>query len=258
MCRNWKKRRKMSDPKPIIGITGYHEREKSVDTVKVNRTYCEAVGHAGGIPLVIPIFMDGGSAPEVLDRIDGLLLSGGPDVLPLIFDETPHHRIGAIDARRDQWEIALFKEAYGRDMPILGICRGVQLMNVALGGSLYQDIHSQVKLAHAHYAKDTPMDTLFHRVKIETGRRLHGIFGKDSLMVNSYHHQALKHVAEGLVIGAVSRDGIVEGVEAPDKRFAVGVQWHPEALWREHADHERLFKAFVESAKEKREEGIRS
>lgn len=242
--------------KPVIGITGHYTREELFDAVKVDRHYVEAVKSAGGIPLVIPVLEESYLAKDVLGRMDGLLLTGGPDVLPMLFDENPHVRIGSIDAGRDKWEIALFMKAYEMDMPILGICRGIQIMNVALGGTLYQDIPSQLKLAHAHFAKDAPMDTLFHGIKIEPGLKLHEILGKSGIMVNSCHHQALKMVAKEFAIGAVANDGVIEAIEASGKNFVAGVQWHPEALCRIHEEHAKIFEAFLEAARKKRKEGI--
>jgi putative glutamine amidotransferase len=171
-------------------------------------------------------------------------------VHPRFFGEAPHPKIDLVDERRDQFEIALVHAARARDLPVLGVCRGVQLMNVALGGDLYQDIASQVDRALGHTQR-TLGDGPWHDVELRPGTRLCGILGAPTAAVNSYHHQACRRVAPRLVVAATAADGVVEGLEDPHASFFLGVQWHPEVLEGGlDPTSRRLFSAFVEAARE--------
>lgn len=216
--------------------------------------YLHAVAKAHGLPSVVapgftnPLDEAESLAGEILDNADGLLLSGGTDVDPHIFGEEPHTALGRVDAPRDPFEITLAREAIRRDMPLLGICRGLQVLNVALGGTLIQDIPSDVTGAGRHAAGDDRLE-MPHEVAVEPGSRLRELLGAARLPVNSFHHQAAKAIGRGLVVSARAvGDDIVEGLEMPDRAFVVAVQWHPENFWKASVAFDRLFSGFVEAA----------
>jgi len=167
--------------------------------------------------------------PDALDECDGLLLTGGVDVDPLVYGETPHPTVET-DAIRDDYELALAKLAIERDLPLLAICRGVQVLNVAAGGTLIQDLPSQHPSATPHSITE-PRNAIAHDVAITNGTCLSMLLGAPSLSVNSRHHQAVKDTAPGFVVSAISPDGVVEAIERPASTFCVGVQWHPENFW---------------------------
>jgi putative glutamine amidotransferase len=176
------------------------------------------------------------------------MLSGGTDVDPEIFGEVPHTALGRVDGPRDPFEITLAREAVRRDLPILGICRGLQVLNVAMGGTLIQDIPSDVPGAATHEAGENRVE-IAHEVIIEPGSRLAQLLGATRVGVNSFHHQAAKRIGEGLMVSATSpMDGIVEGLEMPGRTFVVAVQWHPENFWRTSPVFDGLFTGFVEAA----------
>lgn len=209
--------------------------------------YSRAVLSSGGAPVLIPVAQDNGSINTVLERLDGLLLSGGPDIHPRRYKEQPLAGLGEIDDELDQMELSAARKAYRRNLPILAVCRGIQILNVCLGGSLYQDIDRQLAGGINHSqkaAKSVPT----HTVSISDGTRLREVFGKKNIWVNGRHHQAVKDLAPGLVVSATAADGVVEAVEDPSKQFVVGVQWHPEGNWKDDLNSKRLFKAFVKEA----------
>jgi putative glutamine amidotransferase len=218
--------------------------------------YLHAVAKAQGLPSIIapgftnPLDEASSVASEILDNCDGLLLSGGTDVDPKVFGETAHQALGRVDAPRDPFEITLVREAVRRDMPVFGICRGLQVLNVAQGGTLIQDIPSDVEGALTHETGDDRL-VIGHEVVIEAGSKLSGLLSTTRMGVNSFHHQAAKTLGQGLVQTAVSPDdGIVEGLEMPGRTFVVAVQWHPENFWRTSAAFDGLFNGFVGAARE--------
>ncbi len=209
----------------------------------VPTAYAEAVWRAGGVPFLLPNLS--AAAHTFLDRIDGLLLSGGGDVHPKRYTEAPRHpSVYGVDPERDALEVALARAALERGMPVLAICRGVQVLNVALGGTLVQDIESEVPGALIH---STPDDdpSVRHPVDIAPSSLLARVLGATRLEVNTFHHQAVEQLGEGLCAVAQSPDGVVEGVEGEGRGFVLGVQWHPELLT---SPHDRLFGAFVQAA----------
>jgi putative glutamine amidotransferase len=230
--------------RPTIGITTTIDEQ---GYFRVRPEYPRAVEKAGGVPL---LFAPGrpDEVGTLLDRVDGLLLSGGSDIDPAIYGETPHPTTQWV-RERDDFELGLTREALARDMAILAICRGHQVLNVALGGTLVQDIPSQRPGAAAHAPKDIARWDVAHEVEILPDTRLRAIVGRDVLGVNSTHHQAVGALGNGLRLTARSRDGIVEGIESAPHRFAIGVQWHPEAMWNREPDHQELFRALIESAR---------
>jgi putative glutamine amidotransferase len=211
--------------------------------------YSQAILHAGGAPVIIPTAQDRRSLGAVLDSVQGIILSGGPDIHPRRYGEEPMAGLGEVDEALDQMELATANLALEKNLPVLGICRGIQVLNVALGGTLYQDIPSQVPESICHTPKtDKAVNT--HTVRIEPGSRLHKIIGRRELWVNGKHHQAVKDPAPGLVVTARARDGVIEAVEQPDKRYVIGVQWHPEGTWRNDPWSKKLFLSFVRAAGE--------
>jgi putative glutamine amidotransferase len=211
--------------------------------------YSQAILHAGGAPLIVPSAQNGKSLETILGSVQGLILSGGPDIHPRRYGEEPLAELGEIDEALDQMELMAAHLALERNLPVLGICRGIQVLNVALGGTLYQDISSQVADSICHTPKtDKAVNT--HTVRIEAGSRLRRILGKPEIWVNGKHHQALKEPAPGLVVSARARDGVIEAVEHPGKRHVIGVQWHPEGTWRDDAYSQKLFRSLVRAAEE--------
>lgn len=235
--------------KPIIGITSFFEKKNSRKYVQLSYDYVKTINTAGGIPLILPIITEEELLYDYINIIDGLLLSGGEDLLPLLYGENPIDKVDAICCDRDECEMALFKKAYEKQIPILGICRGMQLMNVALGGTLYQDINKQIENSLGHCPQESIADQLYHRVKIDAGSKLYNIFGKKDIEVNSFHHQSLKDIGKGLKATAYSHDGIVEGVESLERDFLIGVQWHPEKLADKYSVFGNIFKTFIKACR---------
>lgn len=233
--------------KPIIGITTFTGTRKNQHSV--NNTYINAVFAAGGIPVTIPIIHDEGNYDYYLGILDGIIFTGGLDVSPLSYNENPLKEINNISAIRDKYEIGLFKKAYERKMPILGICRGLQITNVALGGKLYQDIFTQVPNCLGHSPEGILNTELYHSINIEKDTKLFHIFGKEKIFVNSFHHQGIKELGNNLLVSALSEDGIIEGIEATDDRFLIGLQFHPENLVKDHPEFLNIFNELILAAK---------
>jgi putative glutamine amidotransferase len=214
-----------------------------------NSSYIQAVVNAGGVPFLIPLEARDEVLRALFVQANGILLTGGGDVAPQFFGEAPHAPLDDVQSARDELEITLVRWALEENKPLFGICRGIQVMNVAVGGSLYQDIARQCPNADKHdyfYSQDYPRDLLAHPVDIETGSKLGAILNDTPLPVNSLHHQALKEVPSIYRIVAHSPDGIIEGIEVPHHPFAVGVQWHPEELVASQETARCLFVAFVD------------
>lgn len=211
----------------------------------LNEPYVEAIVKSGGIPLCIPIDFD-----EIIETIDGLMLTGGYDVDPKFFGQKPHPKLGVVTEKRDVVEMQLVQKCLEKNIPILGICRGLQLLNVYFGGTLYQDIDDQFKTNICH--KQTEERTkATHEVKIKKESHLFSIVGKESFLVNSLHHQGIQQVGKSLKAVAKATDGIIEGIELENYPFCIAVQWHPEELAKiEDAPSKKLFEAFIEKAKE--------
>ena len=241
--------------RPIIGITsdfhpGNHQgfSSRGEPTYFLRARYVDAVSDLGGIPFILPITDDPKLQAELLRRTDGLLITGsGPDLDPRLYGERPTARFKIMSKQRSAFELGLAKQALKLDRPILGICGGLQLLNVAMGGSLIQDIATQMPGALTH-RQETAATQVSHRVKITRGTHLYKILRTGMLKVNSSHHQAPKKLAPGWVVNAVASDGIIEGLESPRHRFAIGVQWHPESLYQKDPASRRLFKAFLKEA----------
>ncbi|MBU1713196.1 MAG: gamma-glutamyl-gamma-aminobutyrate hydrolase family protein [Proteobacteria bacterium] len=209
--------------------------------------YSLALLDAGAAPLIIPAAQDESSLKRILSAVQGLLLSGGPDIHPRHYGEEPVAGLGDVDETLDRMELMAARLAFEKDIPVLGICRGIQVLNVALGGTLYQDISSQLPEGICHTPK-TDKAVTTHTVRFAAGSRLRRIMGRSEIWVNGKHHQAVRNPAPGLKVTARARDGIIEAVEHPQNRWIMGVQWHPEGTWREDSFSKKLFKAFVRAA----------
>ena len=243
--------------RPIIGITARRRLEETpadrMQTVVagVDVQYVEAVVRAGGAPVLLPRMADREAAAAMLAAVDGLLLPGGGDVVSLAYGEEPHPKNAFQDPVLDDLELEAARFAIARRIPVLGICRGIQVLNVALGGTLVQDIGDQVPGALQHWAR--PRDaTLVHTIDVEPGSLLAKVLGTGSPAVNSYHHQAVGKVAAGLRVTARARDGVIEGLEAADARPILAVQCHPEELFERHPAFLRLFEWLVRDAAARR------
>jgi putative glutamine amidotransferase len=218
----------------------------------VNQDYVDAVAAAGGAPICIPIDLPLAALHSIYSTLDGLLLPGGDDVAPHRYGQDPHPNLGIVDDRRDELELTMATWALRDDLPIHGICRGVQLLAVAGGGTLYQDVPSQFESRTGHDVREFGRDYTCHDVDITPATHLAAATGCTRLDVNSFHHQAVLDVPPGFVVNARACDGIIEGIEAPEKRFVVGVQCHPEAMWRTTVpEFAGLFRAFVDAAAER-------
>jgi putative glutamine amidotransferase len=242
---------------PRIGVTAAL-REETVSTgqnllerfVRADFDYVNAVSEAGGSPVVIPPSISLREAESLLDGLDGLLLSGGPDLDPEYYGEEPRAELGTILPEWDALEMGLLGLALERRVPILGICRGMQILNVALGGTLYQDVPSQFGSAATNHWQTTPKYRVAHQVEVSEASYLAEIADGGTFEVNSYHHQGIKGLADALKVAARSADGVIEAVESRDfsERWLVGVQWHPEGLRDSDPEHRSLFDAHVDAA----------
>ena len=235
--------------KPLIGLTPAHDMESG--DVKARPTYMRALKAAGAIPVVMPLDASEEDLKQLSQDLDGFLFTGGPDVHPFLFGEETQAHCGNVSPARDQMEISLLPMIMELQKPILGICRGIQVLNIALGGNIWQDIPSQVTrdfpLAHSQpFSYDMPC----HTVALTEGSLLAQISESSSIEVNSMHHQAVKDLAPGLIASAYSTDYLIEALEMPDYPFFIGVQWHPEYLWEKNKEAFRLFQTFVKACKE--------
>ncbi|MGZ8706070.1 MAG: gamma-glutamyl-gamma-aminobutyrate hydrolase family protein [Gaiellaceae bacterium] len=233
--------------RPIIGITTYVTPARwsywELEAALIPQDYVRAVERAGGRPLLVPPSDDG--IDETLDAVDGLIFSGGSDMDPEFYGEEAHPETFGIHAERDRAEVGLLTAALERDMPVLGICRGIQVLNVARGGVLHQ--HLPELVGHEGHKHDPPGVFSDHEVEIEPETKLAGILGARA-PVKSHHHQGLERLGEGWRASAHADDGTVEAIEDPSHRFALGVLWHPEA-----GDDLKLFEALVEEARRYRQ-----
>jgi putative glutamine amidotransferase len=239
---------------PVIGITADlvepdGENTKHEPALFLPRRYWRAVQASGGVPLIVPYTNSPASIRRVVERVDGLLISGGNfDIHPSYYDEQPLNGLGEIKHERTDFELKLLSLALKADLPILGICGGAQAINVALGGSLYQDIAIQLPSAGEHQ-QSSRKETGGHRVKINRGTQLERILQRRTVEANTTHHQAVKALGRGLVVNATADDGMIEGIESPGHTFALGVQWHPEVLAPRYPTHRRIFAALISACR---------
>ncbi len=235
--------------RPLIGITTRNGKDgDGHPTVSIQHSYVNAIMQAGGVVVPIPSVLPEENFLQLYAQIDGILFSGGGDISLKHFQGSDHHRIDGVDDARDTTELTLMRSAAHDGKPILGICRGAQVMNVALGGTLYTHIIDQLPGAIDHDYPGNMRKVIVHPVNVDETTRAAEIFGETFLQVNSLHHQGLKDIAPPLRVAGHAPDGLVEVVEMPDHPFAVAVQWHPEWLTDQQPTR-NLFKAFVDAAK---------
>jgi len=238
---------------PLIGITTSVTVDKSPERAYVNLAYIQAVQDAGGIPLLLPPHLTAPVQAALWERLDGLVLTGGGDIDPARFGQARHPKTDDVAPARDELELGLTRRALDEDVPLFAICRGIQVLNVALGGTLVQDLPSERPSSIAHSQRE-PRHESTHAVKVMgEGTRLGRVLGSLEVSVNSMHHQAIDRLGFGLREVAWSPDGVIEGVELPgDDHFVLGVQWHPEELVGHDQAARNLFTALVEAARQQR------
>ena len=240
--------------KPLIAIsTSSSILANGMSRVRLDQAYVNAISQANGIPLLIPSSIHEQDLPALVNRVDGLLLSGGGDIAIHHFNGVDHPSISGVDDNRDTAELALTRLFLAANKPVFGICRGVQALNVSLGGTLNTDLPSQVntQIVHNNPGEDgiATRQQIVHTVELQPNSRLAEITGKTNLNVNSFHHQGVRQIASGGVASAYAPDATIEAIEFPQYHFCLGVQWHPEWLTYQ-AETRALFSAFVASAKQ--------
>ncbi|MBL5766963.1 gamma-glutamyl-gamma-aminobutyrate hydrolase family protein [Heyndrickxia sporothermodurans] len=229
--------------KPLIGITANVDFDWKHT---LGNDYLQAVIQAGGIPIILPAGVIGDAA-HLAKKLDGLVLSGGGDIDPTLFGDEPHQKLGSISPGRDHYEIELIQHMLKLDKPILAICRGIQILNIAVEGDMYQDIYSQIDSPVIQHTQNAVRYHLSHYVQVEKNSLLAEIAGQVQFKVNSFHHQAVRKVVQPFEVVARSSDGVIEAIESKLHKFVVGVQWHPEPL-AVHGDpiSQRIFQRFIQ------------
>ncbi|WP_232726217.1 gamma-glutamyl-gamma-aminobutyrate hydrolase family protein [Bacillus sp. FJAT-42315] len=244
--------------KPLIGCTTYYvsafEENKLRFSVAQDHFMSAlddplSIQKGGGVPIAIPLIDDEDYIESIVDHLDGLLLTGGSDINPQLYGQPYKKGLGDINPLRDAFEMKLLEKAIKKQIPILGICRGLQLLNIFFGGTLIQDMdqHHQTDLNHAGYMG--PRWNIAHKVKLAKGSVFYHCFEKEEIEVNSFHHQIIDTLGQGLEITALSEDEVVEGIVHKDYPFVVAVQWHPEMMFEVHQEQLKLFKLFVDYCK---------
>jgi putative glutamine amidotransferase len=240
---------------PLIGLPAakYARSDNALHYYFIYNRIISAIVEAGGIPVLLPTDMPENATRALYESVDGILLPGGGDVDPKFYGEVPHPATQTPDLLRDELELSLVRWAVSDDLPLMGICRGNQVINVALGGTLVQDIPSEVETDIVHDTANRPEGRTLrvHTVRVEPESRLSSILQGSEFKVNSLHHQSVDRPAPGLNITALSPDEVVEALEMPNKRFVISVQWHPEDLYMDDDAMKRLFEAFVSAARER-------
>jgi putative glutamine amidotransferase len=236
---------------PLIGLTATRATNRyGFLSSEVKEAYTQAITSAGGMPVILPLGLPASILKEALSRLDGVLLTGGGDIAPERYGNRPHPLVAEVDEGRDQEEIQVFQNAGQAGLPVLAICRGLQVVNVAMGGTLYEDILDQYPGAIKHqYSLEKPRTYLAHTVHLNGSSRLTSILGSPEVQVNSLHHQGIRRLAQGLQASACAPDGLVEAVELPGSRFVLAVQWHPEWM-QDDPGMRRLFAEFVAASGE--------
>lgn len=237
---------------PIIGLTSSRnvlggKLFAGLPRVYLNEDYTQAIESVNGTPIVLPPTISDILLNQYIDMCDGLLVTGGLDIHPLLYKASPKHECNDFDKMVDESHIKLIQLALKANKPVLGICRGAQLLNIACGGNLYQDIKKEIPNSDGHLFTFLRSDEI-HNINIEANTILHSVFAS-SITVNSVHHQSVKDLGEGLIITARSADGVVEGIEMPDRKFVLGVQWHPEMMLTKSDSMKCLFEEFIKHAK---------
>ncbi len=234
--------------KPVIGITVRKETDKGTTFLKVDANNTNAIVLSGGIPFMMALTDNEDVIDEYINMVDGIYFTGGNDISPETYGEEVTELVGTLVAERDEFEIKLYKKAEECDMPMLGVCRGHQIMNVASGGTLYQDIYAQRSNTIGHSPEKSMGENNTHTVRISEESKLHSALNTNMLATNSIHHQAVKDVAGGYKISAVAEDGIIEGIESEKLTFALGVQWHPEDMFELCSESKMIYKALIDAA----------
>ena len=233
--------------KPIIGVSAaVNAARNSI----IGKLYIKAICDAGGVPVLLPCLDDAETLDSYVTLCDGFFFTGGSDVDPARYGESVHEACGQIYDFRDEYELALFDRAFRSAKPILGICRGIQLINVALGGSLYQDIPSE-RPSQISHRQSEPETTPSHSVNITNGTPLYALVGSERMKANSFHHQAIKKLGRGLEVMATADDGIVEAVYSLGEQYIRGYQWHPERLFQSDEQNRLLFVDFIDACNRK-------
>ena len=229
--------------KPIIGITIDNDNEKP-QNYRLGIMNIGAVQRAGGIAVVLPHVVE--NIDAYLAMIDGVFFSGGSDVSPIMYNKNPGIKIGYVNIERDIFELELYKKCFERKIPMLGICRGSQLLNIASGGDIYQDINTEVENSICHRQGSTVYKhEYFHKVSIKKGTKLYEIFKTETLYTNSYHHQSVKTLGPDFRAVAYTDDGVIEAIEYVGDNFIIGIQWHPEIMYNVHEESMLIFKEFI-------------
>ncbi|MCB9421340.1 MAG: gamma-glutamyl-gamma-aminobutyrate hydrolase family protein [Ardenticatenaceae bacterium] len=242
----------VSGKRPLIGLTTYRKMADQfppIEIIGLMPSYIESIVAAGGLPVLIPLGLGDGELTEILTRVDGVLLPGGGDIEPSVYGAGAHETMYGIDSDRDRVEIVVARQAVKMQKPLLAICRGHQVLNVALGGTLWEDVQTFMPHAirHDNYRK-LPRNYIAHSVTAVPDSQIAALMGKTEINVNSLHHQGVRDLAPELRATAVAPDGLVEGIEIPGHPFAVSVQWHPENLIHDDPTMLSLFKGLVEAA----------
>jgi putative glutamine amidotransferase len=247
------KRRKIKMPRPVIGILSNlrgSDPDLSVisKTVSVSNAYILSVAGSGGIPLILPPVADDGAVDEMIEKVDGLLVTGGNDLSTQLYGEEPCKKQGQFSPERDHLDLASIRAAFRREKPILGVCRGIQAINVCFGGTLYQDLEQEKEFTVKHY-QESESSCVSHTVKIQQNSVLFPLLGEE-VLTNSFHHQAVKKVADGFAVGALAKDGVVEAIELGKGPFVLGIQWHPEMMTAAgDRTMKRIFDLFLDACK---------
>jgi putative glutamine amidotransferase len=236
--------------RPVIGILASILSMQSPHSLSqerdyINHEYVTSILKADAVPVLLPILNQREAIRRQVELVDGILISGGYDVYPLLYGEEPHIRLEGICPERDEYEIEVIKIADQLKKPILGICRGLQILNVAFGGTLYQDLSLYEQKIDIQHSQKSRLDIPFHTVDLIPNTKLCEIFGESFIVTNSSHHQAVKKLAPGFIVNAKAKDQLIEGIEKPDSPFVLGVQWHPEMMTERHPIMMKLFNAFV-------------
>lgn len=235
----------------IIGISGNilimdGGMFPGIERAYVNNSYIESVAKAGGAPVILPVVLDDELIKRQVERIDGLIISGGYDVNPLTYGEEPTQSQGFTFPEIDEYDLKLIKFATELKKPILGICRGLQILNVAFGGTLYQDL-SQIEGSYIKHSQSSKGDMPGHSIDIMEDTLLYNVLGQSNL-INSFHHQAIKDLAPGFIVSARAKDGVIEAIEKQGEQFIIAVQWHPEMMTAKSVQMLEIFKLFIEQS----------
>lgn len=237
--------------KPVIGVTP--SMEVAGTEYKTNKDYIEAITQMGGIPLILPYLTDEVSITTIIEKIDGLYATGGYDIDPTLFGEEPHPQLGTIIPERDEFETLLIKELLKEKKPLLAVCRGAQILNIVVGGDMYQDINEQIDTPLIQHQQSAPSGHGSHFVTVEKNSLLYNLTKTEQLKVNSRHHQANRHVPDSYLISGRSSDGVIEAIESKADKFVLGLQWHPENMFVKKGDQaaKKIFKGFITACEER-------